>query len=117
MWRTGKIFGAHTIILTVGHLNKDCYLQQSESANLDSKKIWRNYHKSGSHPDDGCHHQRNGSRNSPTDNKSAKYKTFIADSNVTGCDKCSCNQKVEKKYTEIKDEPNTPPGIGFSFAM
>ena len=36
---------------------------------------------------------------------------------MTGCDKCSCNQKVEKKYREIKDEPNTPPGIGFSFAM
>ena len=36
---------------------------------------------------------------------------------MTGCDKCSCNRKVENKCTEIVDEPNTSSGMGFSFAM
>ena len=36
---------------------------------------------------------------------------------MTGCDKCSCENKVENKCTEIDDESNTPPCIGFSFAM
>ena len=36
---------------------------------------------------------------------------------MTGCDKRSCKSKIEKKGTEIVDETNTPPGIGFSFAM
>ena len=49
--------------------------------------------------------------------KLQKIKTFVGDSNVTGCDEGSCNGKVESKPTE-DDEPNhTPPGIGFSFAM
>ena len=40
------------------------------------------------------------------------------DSDVTGCDDCSCNRNVESKSTEIDDEPNNmPPGIGSSFAM
>ena len=29
---------------TDGHSNKDCYQQQSESANLDNKKRWCTYH-------------------------------------------------------------------------
>ena len=44
---------------------------------------------------------------------------FVADNNnVTGCDKCSCNNgKVESKSTKDDESNNTPPGIGFSFAM
>ena len=42
-----------------------------------------------SHSDGQCYHQRYGSRNPSVDGKSAKYETFVADSNVTGCDKCS----------------------------
>ena len=76
------------------------------------------YHKSGSHSGDQCYHQRNGSRDSPPSSESTKYEMFAADSNVTGCDKCSCNRKVESKSTETDDEQNnTPAGIGFSFAM
>ena len=74
-------------------------------------------HTSGSHSDDQRCHERNGSCNSPPDSKSKKDETFVADSGVTGCDKCSCNGKVESKSTE-DDEPNkTPLDIGFSFAM
>ena len=37
---------------------------------------------------------------------------------MTGCDKCSCNRKVENKWTEIDDKPsNAPSSIGVSFAM
>ena len=36
---------------------------------------------------------------------------------MTGCDKCSCNGKVESKITEDDKPNNTPPGIEFSFAM
>ena len=36
---------------------------------------------------------------------------------MTGCDKCSCNGKVESKSTEDDEPNNTPPGIGFRFAM
>ena len=36
---------------------------------------------------------------------------------MTGYDKCSCNKKMKNKCTEIDDEPNTPPDIGFNFAM
>ena len=44
--------------------------------------------------------------------------TFVADSNnVTGCDKWSCNRKVGRKSTEDDEPNNTPPGVGFSFAM
>ena len=102
---------------TNGHLNKDCYQQQSESGNIANKKIWGSYHKSGSHSDDECYHQENGSRDSPADSKSTKGETFIADNTVPGFDKCSCNRKIENKCTEIDDELNTPPGIGFLFAM
>ena len=36
----------------------------------------------------------------------------------TGCEKCSCNRKLENKCTDIDyEQNNTPPGIGFSFAM
>ena len=46
--------------------------------------------------------------------KSTSEKTFVADSNVTGCDKCSCNGIVESKSTAIDGKPNnTLPGIGF----
>ena len=67
--------------------------------------------------DDQHYHQRNGSHNSSTDSKSTKDETFVADSNVTGCDKCSCNGKGESKSTEDDEQNNTPPGIGFSVAM
>ena len=44
--------------------------------------------------------------------------TFVADSNnVIGCDKWSCNRKVGRKSTEDDEPNNTPPGVGFSFAM
>ena len=36
---------------------------------------------------------------------------------MTGCDKFSCNGKVESKSTEDDEPNNTPPGIGFDFAM
>ena len=36
---------------------------------------------------------------------------------MTGCDRYSCRSKIKKKCTEVDDELNTPPGIGFSFAM
>ena len=36
---------------------------------------------------------------------------------MTRCDKCSCNGKVESQSTEDDEPNNTPPGIGFSFAM
>ena len=71
-----------------GHSNKNCYQQQK------SGKRWCAYHKSGTHSDDQCYHQkRHGSRNSSTDSKSTKYETFVADSDVTGCYKCSCYGK------------------------
>ena len=101
-----------------GHTNKDCYEQQSESTNSHNKKGWCSHHKSGSHSDDQCYHQGNGSHNSPADGKSTKNETFVAGSDVTGCDKCSCNRKVKSKCTEIDDGPNnTSPGVGFSSAM
>ena len=63
--------------------------------------------KSAAHSDDQCYYQRHGSRSSSADGKSIKkYETFVADSNVTGCDKCGWNGKVESKTTE-DDEPNT----------
>ena len=43
---------------TDGHSNKDCYQQQSKSANLDNKKRWCTYHNSISHSNDECFHQR-----------------------------------------------------------
>ena len=94
-----------------GHSNENCYQQQQ------SGKKWCTYHKSLTHPDDQCYYQRHGSRNSSADGKSTKDETLVADSSVTGCEKRSCKVKVESKATE-DDEPNdTPPGIGFSFAM
>ena len=42
-----------------------------------------------SHSDGQCYHQRNGSRNSSADSKSTNDETFVGDSNVTDCDKCS----------------------------
>ena len=36
---------------------------------------------------------------------------------MAGCDKCGCNGKVESKTTEGDEPNNTPPGVGFSFAM
>ena len=36
---------------------------------------------------------------------------------MAGCDKCRYKHKVGKKNTEIDDESNMPPGIGFSCAM
>ena len=51
--------------------------------------MWCTFHKSGTHSDDQCYHQRHGRRNSSTDSKSTKYETFVVDSNVTerGCQK------------------------------
>ena len=95
-----------------GHSNENWYKQQPQPG-----KRWCTYRKSGSHSDDQYYHQRNGSRNSSADSKSTKDETFVADSDVTGCDKCSCNGKVESKSTEDDQPNNTPPGIGFSFTM
>ena len=76
------------------------------------------YHESESHLDVERHRQTNSKRSSPIGSKITKYETIVVDSNVTGCEKCSCNRKIKNKCTEIDDEPNnTPPGIGFSFAM
>ena len=101
-----------------GHSNANCYQQQSEPANGDNKKILYSNHKSGRHSDDQCYRQRSGNRNFPADSKSTKGETFIADGNVTSCGTCSCHIEVESKRTGIDDEPNnTPPGIGFSFAV
>ena len=44
-------------------------------------------------------------------------RSYIADSTVTACDKCSCKSKVKTKCMETGNESDTPPGIGFSFAM
>ena len=93
------------------HSNEDCYQQQQLVGR------WCTYHKSATHSDDQCYHQRHGSRNSSADGKSTKDETFVADSNVTGCDKGGCDEKVETKTTEDDEPNNTPPGIGFSFAM
>ena len=95
-----------------GHSNKDCYQQQQPG-----KRWWCTYHKSGTHSDDQCSHQRHGSRNSSTNSESTKDETFVADSNVIGCCKYSCNGKVESGSTEDNELNNTPPDIGFSFAM
>ena len=94
------------------HSIDNCYQQQQQSG-----KRWCTYHKSGSHSDDQCYHQRKGSRNSSTDSKSTRDETFVADTNVTGCDMCSCNERVGIRSTEGDEPNNTPPGIGFSFAM
>ena len=100
------------------HLNEDCHQQQSESENVNRKEIWYTYQDSGCRSDGECYYKRKGKRSSPAGSKSANYETFVADSNETGCDKCSCNRKVENKCTEIDDQPNnTTPGIGLSFAM
>ena len=98
-------------------MNKGLLAAQSESENLDNKKRWRTYHKSGSHSDDDCYHQRNGKRSSIADSNSKKDETFIADSTMTGYDKCSCKRKVETKYTKIDDKSNPPPGIGCLFTI
>ena len=66
---------------------------------------------------DQCYHQRYGSRNSSAGGIRTKDEAFVADSNVTDCDKCSCDGKVESKTTEDDEPNNAPPGIGFSFAM
>ena len=95
------------------HSNENCYQQQQQSG-----KRWGTYHKSRTHSDDQCYHQRHGSRNSSADGKSTKIETFVADSNsVTGCDKCSCNGKIESKTTEDDEASIISPGIGFGFAM
>ena len=99
--------------------NESINQQQSESANSNNKKkTWCSYHKSQSHPDDQCYHQRNGSRSSSADSKHTKDETFVADSNVTGCNSnfcCKC--KCKNKYNEINDEScSPPPRIGFTFA-
>ena len=75
------------------------------------------YQRSATHSNDQCYHQRHGSRNSSADGKCTKNETFVADSNVTGCDKCGCHGKVESKTTEDDELNKTPPGTGFSFAM
>ena len=102
-----------------GHSNEDCYQQQSVLANSDNEKIWCSYHKSRSHSDDQCYHQRKDSRSSPGESKSTKYKTFVADSNITGCDLkfcCKCKRLINSN--ESKNESySPPPGIGFSFTM
>ena len=63
------------------------------------------YHKSGTHSDDECYHKKNSKLSSPADSKSTKGETFITDSTVVGCNKCSYNRNVYKKYMEVGDEP------------
>ena len=58
--------------------------------------------------------ERHGGLNSSAHGKSREDGTFIADSNVTGCDKCGCNKKVESKTTDDDEPNNTPPAIGSS---
>ena len=95
-----------------GHPNEKCYQQQQWG------KRWCTYHKNGNHSDDQCYHQINDSRNSPADSKNTKYEKSVADSdNVTGCDICTCNGKVESKSTGDDEPNNTPPDIGFNVAM
>ena len=89
---TRKLCSYH---LSNGHSNENCY-QQPQSG-----KRWCTYKKSASHSDEQCYHHRHGSRNSSADSKSTKDETFVADSNVTGCDKCSCNGKDESKTTVL----------------
>ena len=93
------------------HSNENWYQQQQ------SGKTWCTCYKSGTQSDDQCYHQRHGSRNFSSGGKSTKDETFVADNSVTNCDKCSCNRKVESKTTEDDEPNNTPPGIGFCFAM
>ena len=66
------------------HLNEDFHQQQSQPAKIleikDGSMIT-------SHSDDKCYHQINSKRSSLAESKSTKYKTFVVDSNVTGCDK------------------------------
>ena len=59
------------------HSNENCYQQEQQSG-----KTRCTYHKSARHSVDQCYHQRS---------KSTTYETSVADSNVNGCDKCSCN--------------------------
>ena len=64
-----------------GHSNKNCYQQQQ------SGEMWYTYHKSATHSNDQCYRQRCDSRNSFPGGKSTKDETFVADSDVNGCDK------------------------------
>ena len=103
------------------HSDKDCYQQQSESANLNIKKIWCTYHNSASHLNYDCFHQR-GSKNennSSVDGKSiGRQKTFIADSAPTGCGaNFCCKYKGENNSHESNGESYSPPPGRFSFAM
>ena len=103
--------------MTVTVIRTTTTINSSQSQQISIITKWRTYHKSRSYSDDDCYHERNSSRNSSTENGSTNYETFITDNPVTGCDKYSCKSKIETKSTEVDDELNTPPGIGFSFAM
>ena len=62
----------------------------------DNNKIWCSYHKGRSHSDDLYYHEKNDSRSSPDDSKSTKDETFVAESNMTGCDStfyCKCKRR------------------------
>ena len=63
------------------------------------------------------YYQRNSKRSSPANSARTADETFVVDSTVSGCEKYSCNIKVKNKCTEIDNESNTPPDIGFSFDM
>ena len=65
------------------------------------------------HLDNECYHQINRKRSSPAESKITKDETV----NMTCCDKCNCNRKVENKCTEIDEPNNIPPGIGYDFVM
>ena len=106
-----------------GYSNEDYYQQHSgiKYGNFSiNRKIWCHYHNSTSHSNDECYHQR-GSKfenSSSVDGKiSGKQKTFIANSDPTGCDaKFCCNCKREDSSKENNDESCSPsPGIGFTF--
>ena len=63
------------------------------------------------------YYQGYSKRSSPANSARTAEETFVVDSTVGGCEKCSCNIKVKSKCTEIDNESNTPPDIGFSFEM
>ena len=97
---------------TDGHSNKDCYQQQSESANLDNNKRWCTYHNSTSHSNDECFHRRVSKfeNSSSVDGKnSGNQQNFIVDCAPIGWDaKLCCECKGENNYNEKATTSRTP---------
>ena len=117
-WRTAQGSGVHTINLTATRTRtaiSSSRSQQIAMMIIDGARIT----KAEASQIISAITKRNGSRGSPADSKSRKDKTFVADSNVTGCDSTfSCKCKRKNGYDESKDESNSPsPGRGFTFVM